>query len=85
MLGHLSGEGLSMLRILSVLGSALGHLVRPRTRLARAIAPLILLKITILVCARIFWFGPMTQPVVPDEVADRFVAAPAAPQQGDRP
>ncbi len=74
-----------MLRILSVLGTALGHLIHPRTRLAKAIAPLILLKLTIIVCARVFWFGPMTHPIAPNDVADKFVAAPAPSQQGDRP
>lgn len=74
-----------MLRILSVLGTALGNMIRPRSRLAKAIAPLILLKIAIIVSARIFWFGPMTHHVVPDEVATKFVAAPARPSQGDIP
>ncbi len=74
-----------MLRVLSVLGTALGSMIRPRSRLAKAIAPLILLKIAIIVSARIFWFGPMTHPVDPGGVADKFVAAPATPQQGDRP
>lgn len=72
-----------MIRVLSVLGSALGNMFRPRSRLAKAIAPLILLKIAIIVCARVFWFGPMIHHVVPGEVAEKFVSAPVPSTAGD--
>ncbi len=74
-----------MLRVLSILGAALGNMIRPRSPLAKAIASLVLLKIAIIVSARIFWFGPMTHHVIPDEVAAKFVATPAGPSQGDHP
>ncbi len=64
-----------MPRVLSILASALANLVRPRSRLARALAPVLLLKIAILLTARILWFGPMTHEVVADDMAAKLVAA----------
>lgn len=64
-----------MPRVLSILASALANLVRPRSRLARALAPVLLLKIAILLTARILWFGPMTHEVVADDMAAQLVAA----------
>lgn len=76
-----------MLRIISILGSALGNLIRPKTRLAKAIGPLILIKIALLVTVKVLWFGPMTHPVDSDDVAAQFTATPphacAQGSQGD--
>jgi len=64
-----------MPRVLSILASALANLVRPRSRLARALAPVLLLKIAILLTARMLWFGPMTHEVVADDMAAKLTAA----------
>lgn len=66
-----------MFRVLSILGGALGNLIRPRSPLARAITPILLIKITILVLARTFWFGPLTHHVAAPEVATQLIAAPS--------
>lgn len=72
-----------MIRVFSILGTALGNLVRPRSHLAKAIAGLILFKLAVIVAARLFWFGPMIHAVVPGEVADRLVAPAASADAGD--
>jgi hypothetical protein len=73
-----------MPRVLSILASALSNLYHPRTRLARALAPVLLLKIAILLTARIFWFGPMTHEVVADDMAAKLTAAePGDTSRGD--
>lgn len=64
-----------MPRVLSILASALSNLYRPRSRLARALAPILLLKIAILLTARLLWFGPMTHEVVADDMAAKLIAA----------
>ncbi len=71
-----------MPRVLSILAEALGNLIRPRTRLARALAPILLLKIAIILTARMLWFGPMTHEVADTDVAARLTAAERG-AQGD--
>lgn len=66
-----------MPHVLSILASALANLVRPKSRLARALAPVLLLKIAIILTARILWFGPMTHAVVADDMATKLIAAEA--------
>ncbi len=63
-----------MSRVFSILGYALSNLVRPRTRLARALAPILLLKIAIILTARMLWFAPMTHEVVADDMATQLTA-----------
>jgi len=73
-----------MPRVFSILASALANLVRPRSRLARALAPVLLLKIAILLTARLLWFGPMTHEVVADDMAAKLTAAETgAASRGD--
>ena len=64
-----------MSRVLSILASALANLIRPRSRLARALTPVLLLKIAIILTARMLWFGPMTHEVVADDIAAKLTAA----------
>lgn len=64
-----------MPRVFSILAYALSNLVRPRTRLARALAPILLIKIAIILTARTLWFGPMTHHVAADDMAAQITAA----------
>jgi len=66
-----------MFHTFSILKTALRQFFRPQTRLARAIAPIILIKIAIILTARVLWFAPMTHDVMPTDVAQKFIASPA--------
>jgi hypothetical protein len=73
-----------MLRVLAILGTALRQFYRPQTPLARAIVPLLLIKVAIILTARMFWFAPMTHDVIPNDVADQFIAPVAREISNDR-